>query len=202
MRFATLVRFPLWAFISAVVVILAIIINSSALADVIYSGTNFEIIESSPIDVGVTPLKAVTLTAVGNGLAKPSVFDSSRSGSGGTGITTTGNALYQIWEGDVSPTPTKTLLGYWGTIPQDLDTHFLVDKNNLSIPQGLDPSENRVDANHAENSWGGFGNSLTGTFSDSSATGSFLGFCLPCRAQRRKCNWISKSGPPAFRPNG
>ena len=144
---------------------------------IIYSSTNFDIEISNPIDVGTTPLKAVTLTAIGKNGALPNTFDSDKSGLGGTGITTVDNtlqlvnALHQIWEGGLASTPTNTLLGFWGPIPQNLDTHFLVNNGDIFIPPGLDPAED-ISPPSAEHTWGGYGTFLTGTFTDITAVNS------------------------------
>jgi hypothetical protein len=125
-----------------------------AQGDTIYTGTNFNIQVSTPVDVGTTPLKAITLTAIGKNGALPSAF-------GGTGISTIGNALHQIYEGNFVPTPTTTLI-VPGSIPENLDTHFLVDTNNIIAITA--PNENRNTLSAVENAFGGFGNVLNGVF--------------------------------------
>ena len=124
----------------------------------IYTGTNFAFQVSNPVVVGSTSLEAVTLRAVGKNGAVPNTFDSDQ---GGTGITTTTNALHQIWEFGAVQTPTLTL-NVPGSINQALDSHFLVNLSNLVIVHN--PSEDRV-ANPTYDPWGGFGTYLRGTFS-------------------------------------
>ncbi len=115
------------------------LISVSAQAELVYVGTNFDISVSSPVNVGVTPLKAVTLTAIGKDGALPDTFDSTKSGSGGTGITTASDLLHQVWEGGFSQTPTLTLAG--DPIPQHLDSHFLIE-TGLYLPGVSPPDEN------------------------------------------------------------
>ncbi len=128
--------------------------------EIIYSGTNFDIQLSTPVEVGITPLKAMTLTVLGKNNVVPNSFDGTRLG--GTGITTTGDALHQIWEYNASQTPTTTLI-VAGSIPENLDTHFLFGTDKIiSITA---PNENRNTLYTVENDYGGFGNSLNGVFS-------------------------------------
>jgi hypothetical protein len=128
-------------------------------AAIIYSGSNIDVQLSDPVDVG-TALKGITLTAIGKNGALPNSFDGTRLL--GTGITTTGDALHQIYEFNASPTPTTTLI-VAGSIPQNLDTHFLV--GNDKIISITPPTENRDTPFTVENAFGGFGNSLNGVFS-------------------------------------
>ncbi len=86
----------------------------------------------------------------------PNTFDSDQ---GGTGITTTTNALSQIWEYGTIQTPTLDLAV---PINQALDSHFLVNLGNLLIVHN--PNEDFV-ANPLYDPWGGFGTYLRGTFS-------------------------------------
>jgi hypothetical protein len=141
---------------------------SAAFAKSLYVGTNISLIASNPIPVGQA-LDAFTLTAVGANGAIPNTFDSSNSGQGGTGITTVGNNLAQVWEFNASPTPTNTLI-MPGDIPQQIDTHFLVDSN--AIFSAVAPQENRLVANPAEHPYAGFGNALWGTFAMGSQSAS------------------------------
>ena len=134
----------------------------AAQAELIYVGTNFDIEVSSPVDVGVTPLRAVILTAVGKNGFLPNTFDSTKSGFGGTGITTVGDSLHQVWEFGAFPTPILTLTA--DTIPQDLDTHFLIETGQY-LAGALAPTENRPTTDLTEDPRAGFGNSMTGTFS-------------------------------------
>jgi Dockerin type I domain len=133
---------------------------SMAIARSIYVGTNIDVVASNPVPVGLA-LEAFTLTAEGLNGAIPNTFDSTNSGQGGTGITTVGDNLAQVWEFNASPTPTNTLI-VPGDIPQQIDTHFLVDSG--AIFSAVAPQENRLVANPAENAYAGFGNALWGTF--------------------------------------
>ena len=144
------------------------IVQAELIFTTVFTGTNYDIQVSNPVDMGSESLMAVTLRAVGKNGAEPSTFDSDKSGLDGLGIYTTTNALHQVWEDGVVPTPTLTLLGYWGPIDQTLDTHFLVEDGNLSIPAGLDPEEDRAAS--------GYGTFLAGTFTDGAASGSAWDF--------------------------
>jgi hypothetical protein len=137
---------------------------SCARGAVIFSGVNFDVQVSNPVEVGVTPLEAITISVVGKNGLLPSAFDGTRLG--GTGITSTGNALHQIWEFGALATPTLTLAV--GGIPQNLDSHFLVTNDKI-IAQTA-PNENRIALSTAENAYGGFGNSLNGVFSLTGST--------------------------------
>ncbi|MBI2825856.1 MAG: PEP-CTERM sorting domain-containing protein [Planctomycetia bacterium] len=130
-------------------------------AKTIYLGANFDVFASNPINVG-NALEAFTLTAVGKNGAVPNTFDSSNSGAGGTGITSVGNALDQVWEFDAVPTPTSNVFSP-GTFPQQIDTHFLVD--STAIVSFVPPQENRITPNPSEHPFAGFGNALWGVFS-------------------------------------
>jgi hypothetical protein len=136
----------------------------------VYSGTNFVIQASNPVTL-VGTLQAVTLRAVGRNGAKPNTFDSTRDNTGGTGITAT--ALHEIWPYDLAGLMTPTLDV---TIPinQTLDTHFLVLTADLVIVNS--PSENRPVTDHLYDAWGGYGTSLTGTFSLKTATSTTWDF--------------------------
>jgi hypothetical protein len=125
----------------------------------VYHGTNFTIQASQPVSL-VGTLDAVTLRAVGLNGAKPNTFDGTKDNTGGTGITAA--ALHQIWPYDLAGLMTPTLDS---TIPinQTLDTHFLVLTANLVIVNS--PTENRPVTDHTYDFWGGYGTSLTGTFS-------------------------------------
>ncbi len=146
------------------VAVMAILSCQFAQADLIYTnvfaGTNFDIQVSNPVSLPGTSLEAVTLRAVGENGALPNTFDSDKSGRHGTGITTAVGDLNQIWFANVISTPTLTNVAYLSPTDQTLDTHFLVYDNNLSIPAGLNPSE---DLN------GGTGTFLKGTFTDITA---------------------------------
>jgi hypothetical protein len=127
----------------------------------LYDGTNINLVASNPVPVGLA-LEAFTLTADGLNGAVPNTFDSSNSGQGGTGITTVGTNLAQVWEfNGLVPTPTQNLV-IPGDIPQNIDTHFLVNSN--SIFSVVAPQENLLVANPTENPAAGFGNALWGTF--------------------------------------
>lgn len=132
-----------------------------AQAGVVFSGTYFDIQASSPVNVGVTPLRAITLTVIGKAGYNPKGFDSVVDG--GTGITTVGNKLHQIYQDGTEKTPTLTLDGDYDPIPQDLDTHFLVSLSSILATTA--PSENRPTADTTEHVYGGFGYKLTGVFS-------------------------------------
>jgi len=139
-----------------------------AQAGMIHVGTNFNVEVSTPTRVGVTPLWAVTLTAIGKDGALVNGFDG--TGTGG-GITTDGNLLHQVWEewppAPVSfATPTLDLVGTYtpeAPFPQELDTHFLVLSDEIIVNDA--PAENRSVLDATEDLRAGFGDSLTGTFS-------------------------------------
>jgi hypothetical protein len=142
----------------------------------VYSGTNFTIQASNPVSV-VGTLEAVTLRAVGLNGAKPNTFDSTIDNTGGTGITAT--ALHQVWPYDLEGLKTPTL-DITVSINQTLDSHFLVLNGNLVIVNSA--SENRTVTDHQYDSWGGYGASLTGTFSlksTSSTTWDFAYLVAP-----------------------
>lgn len=149
--------------VAAFAIIGQMVSTGIAQATVISVGTNFDIEVSTPIEVGITPLWAVTLTAVGKNGALPNTFDSDKSGAGGTGITTVGDLLHQVWEYGTIATPTLTLLGDPTPISQEVDTHFLVETADIATMSP--PAENKPTPYTVEDSRGGFGNSLTGTFS-------------------------------------
>jgi hypothetical protein len=151
---------------------------SAAQGITLYTGTNIDLVASNPVPVGLK-LEAFTLSAVGMNGAIPNTFDSSNSGQGGTGITTVGNNLAQVWEFNAVPTPTSNLDNP-GDIPQDIDTHFLV--NSTQIFSVVAPQENRLVPNPSENPDAGFGNALWGTFalsSQSSSTWNFAYVVVP-----------------------
>jgi len=143
----TILMVPLWP-------------RSIASAAIIYSGTNLDVQATSLVAPGGT-LRAFTRSAVGKNGAQPRVFDSTKSGQGGTGITTTGNLLHQVWEGGFVPTPTANLV-VPGSIPQSIDTHFLVDTASLFIAQL--PAENRPLLAPSLHPFAGYGSFLTGAF--------------------------------------
>ena len=149
----------------------------------IIPGSYFSVHVSDPISIGNTPLKAVTLTAVGNDDSLlPFLFDSTKTGQNGTGITTTANDLHQIWEYGSISTPTLTLQ-FPANPPQNpaidmnLDTHFLIENGQYStILNKPVPTENKIDAYTTEHDNGGFGNELYGLFyidNDTSSSWSF-----------------------------
>lgn len=142
--------------------------NRGAQAATLYTGNNFNVEASFLVPVSAN-LRAFTLIAVGKNGAQPRVFDSSKSGQGGTGITTTENRIHQVWEGGFVPTPTLNLV-VPGSIPQSIDSHFLVDNSSLFITQL--PAENRPIADPTLNPSAGYGNSLTGAFALVGAVGS------------------------------
>jgi len=137
-------------------------------AATIYTGSNFNVEASFLVPVSAS-LRGFTLIAVGKNGAQPRVFDSSKSGQDGTGITTTENRIHQVWEGGFVPTPTLNLV-VPGSIPQSIDSHFLVDTSSLFITQL--PAENRPIADPTLNPSAGYGNSLTGAFALVGAVGS------------------------------
>jgi hypothetical protein len=142
-------------------VILALAI--SAQAATIWTGTNVRVDASAPVHVGIA-LEAVTLTAVGIGGGLPNAFDGvGTTGDLHNGITTTGDALHQVWEVNVLQTPTLDVSIPADAAFQPIDSHFLVLNNDIAITSS--PTENRPTTYTVENANGGFGNSLTGTFS-------------------------------------
>ena len=160
----------LWIFVSPV--------DASA-ADTIWSwkGNSYEVTASQPIPVGRGPLWSVTLTVAGEDDVIPNTFDSTKSGSGGMGITTAGNQLHQVWAFNATPTPLQTLES-GDLIPrQDLDTHFLVDRDDVSFSIRF-PGENREVLDPFEDEWGGFGSFLDGTFSVRGRTDDTWPFAL------------------------
>ena len=137
------------------------LIPVTAQADMIYTGTNFDIEVSTAVDLEESPsLMAVTLTAIGKGGVLPVTFDSTFSGTGGTGITTVGNSLHQVWRGDGSQTWHRTPMVEVGY--DLLDTHFL-DTTPMTITQS--PEENKLVSNlETGDIYDGFGNHLVGAF--------------------------------------
>jgi hypothetical protein len=156
----------------------AILSGQFARADLIYTdiftGSNFTIQVSNPVNIAGTALEAVTLRAVGKNGAIPNTFDSDKSGAHGTGISTTGSALHQIWPLDRSSLKTPTLdMDEEDPFNQALDSHFLVYSANLI--SFIAPTEDRV-TNHVYDSQGGFGTYLRGTLTDMSAVSSVWDF--------------------------
>lgn len=168
MKVASQVRSLALILVPAVVAFSVVMSGSLAQAEIIvYSGTNFRVEVSSPVNVGITPLKAVTLTAIGLNGYKPNAFDS--TASSGTGITTTSNLLHQIYQlnedDEYQRTPTLLLDPNYDPIPLDLDTHFLISNNYIVPPGTTAPNENRPTVGSTENQpGGGYGNKLYGTF--------------------------------------
>jgi PEP-CTERM motif len=156
----------------------------------VYTGTNFDIQASNPVSLAGTSLEAVTLRAVGKNGAQPDTFDSDKSGRHGTGITTAVDALNQIWFANVVPTPTLTnVVAYLSPTDQTLDTHFLVYDNNLTIPRGLSPSEDRD---------GNVGTYLKGTFTDDTAVSSTWDFAYLVVPNGTTVNLDFEIGAPNF----
>jgi len=157
--------------VSAIVAISAAMTNRLAQAEIIFSGTHFDLQISSPIDVGDTmSLKAVPLTAVGKNGATPYAFDGVSNGHKGITTPLTSPALYQIKQpyidefGETShiSTPTNTLK-IPGSIPQSRDTHFLIDEGSYIAVN--DPTENNISVfTPLEYPYSGFDSSLTGLF--------------------------------------
>jgi len=157
------------ALTSAVVAISASFAGRLAWAETIYTSTNLDIVASAPVDVGTTPLKAITLTAVGKNGCIPTGFDSTKSDFDGlgTGITTSGNFLHQVGiKAGEYPFPLNNDLYTPTNNPQItpvLDTHFLIDPNTYLSFYG--PSETMNVINTADDIYGHYGDSLVGTFS-------------------------------------
>jgi hypothetical protein len=147
-------------------------------AATIYVGNSFDI--EATFLVAISPeLRAFTLQAVGKNGAQPRVFDSTKSGQGGTGITTADSRLHQVWEGGFVPTPTLNLVAP-ASIPQSLDSHFLVDTSSLFITHL--PAENRPLVDPALHPFAGYGSFLTGTFAlvgPASSTWNFAYIVVP-----------------------
>jgi hypothetical protein len=158
----------------------------------VYHGANFTIQASNPVSLGGT-LDAVTLRAVGLNGAKPNTFDGTKDNTGGTGITAA--ALHQIWPYDLVGLMTPTLDS---TIPinQTLDTHFLVLTANLVIVNT--PTENRPVTDHTYDSWGGYGTSLTGTFSLKTTAASTWDFAYLAVPAGTNVNLDFKVGAAGF----
>jgi hypothetical protein len=155
---STFVRFPILVVAVLIIGFYVVPANGDFIA---YSGTNFDIQVSTPVNVGVTPLKEMTLRVIGKNGYIPNGFDSVVNS--GTGITTATNSLYQIYQAGVLKTPTLTMDDDYDPIPLDLDTHFLISEGTY-IPISTLPSENRAALDTTENPYGGFGNKLYGTF--------------------------------------
>ena len=152
--------------------------SAPAAGKTLYDGTHISVVASNPVPVGQS-LLGFTLSAIGSGGAIPNTFDSTNSGQGGTGIGTVGENLAQVWEFNAVQTPTSNL-NVPGDIPQDIDTHFLVDSN--AIFSVVPPKENRVVPNTIENPYAGFGDALWGSFavlSQSSSTWDFAYVVVP-----------------------
>jgi hypothetical protein len=164
----------------------AIMIANVARAEIIFSSTNFDIEVSVPVNVGSTPLNAVTLTAVGKNGYKPKGFDSTKSDFGGlgTGITTTGNLLHQVGL-KIGEPPFFTINLFTPTnesnLAPTLDTHFLIDSGTYLSTYG--PSENMNVINTTDHAYGHYGDSLVGTFSlnslPTSSTWNFAYLVVP-----------------------
>jgi hypothetical protein len=152
--------------IRSVVVCALVGLCATAQGATIWTGTNFRIDVSAPVNVGVN-LQAVTLTAVGLNGARPNAFDGVTGGA--TGITTSGNLLAQVTEFAPlgSPTPTLTLLNAGNSVYYPVDTHFLVQPPAIISVESPSETVNVADATNAPN--GGYGNSLTGQFALSTA---------------------------------
>ncbi len=150
-----------------------VLLCASAQGATVWTGTNFRIDASAPVSVGVN-LQAVTLTAVGLNGALPNAFDGVTGG--GTGITTTGNLLAQVFEFAPmgSPTPTLTLIVPGNSVFYPVDSHFLVQPP--AIISTIAPSENMLVANNTEAANAGFGNSLNGQFALSGAPAAVWDF--------------------------
>jgi hypothetical protein len=149
---------PIRPFIACALVLLC----ATAQGATLWTGTNFRIDASAPIDVGIN-LQAVTLTAVGLNGALPNAFDGITGGA--TGITTTGNLLAQVFEFGApagSPTPTLALILPANSVNYPIDSHFLVQPPG--IISTIAPAENMAVADSTEATFAGFGNSLTGQF--------------------------------------
>jgi hypothetical protein len=161
MRSATPIKDITQLFVLFALALSSVLMASYAQADIIiFSDANFDIKASNPVSVGTTPLQAIILTATGKNGYKPKGFDSSKSdyGGGGTGITTTGNDLYQVGMPTVGLyTPTNS-----PNLNPTLDTHFLLNSNTyISIN---DPTETMNVANSSDDPNGYYGNSLAGNF--------------------------------------
>lgn len=161
-----------WVLIPAVVGTLFTVLFATcpAQATTIYSGSSFQVEVTSPVPVGTTALNLVAfeLKAIGLAGVKPNSFDSANEGSGGSGITTTGSLLHQVWEFGSVQTPTETL-NVADSIPMDLDTHFLLEDSDLLTLS--DPDEEVPDGAGLvlypaplEHEHAGFRHELTGTF--------------------------------------
>jgi hypothetical protein len=134
----------------------------NAYSATIWWGNNIDIQVSDPVPVGNAPLWAVTLTAAGKNGAKPSVFDSTKSGTGGTGISTTPCSLHQVWEFGVIPTPISTIQS--DPIPQQLDSHFLIYSGTF-FAGPVAPTENWRKSAPIEDARAGYGDQMIGLFS-------------------------------------
>ncbi len=141
-------------------------------AEIIYTGTYFDIQVSAPIDVGTTnTFKAVTLTAVGKNGYCPNAFDYAGSGIVTWENGTTASKLHQIYQHDEDnnkvKTPTlSTEQGCYPLTPTQLalDSHFLVYNDNIAII--TTPAENKTSLYPGEDpSYGFIGSYLIGAFS-------------------------------------
>jgi hypothetical protein len=177
MSFFLRVRSLALALTFAVTAISATLAGRLAWADTIYSSTNLDIEASAPIDVGTTPLKAITLTVVGKNGYIPIGFDSSKSDFEvpGTGITTTGS-FYNIYQHDADGATTKTPTlsmqpDYFSLTSTELslDTHFLVHDLVTDPLQNVNasgaPTETKTSTSTIESPYGFLTNKLSGTFS-------------------------------------
>ncbi len=137
--------------------------NIASAENIVYSGTDFDVTVSDPVDVGIA-LKAVTLTATGKSGKLLSGFDGVSDGM--TGIVTQGDSLHQVWQIGALETPTLTQTEAVELIPAEIfntvDTHFLFEE--AEILGTVNPTETRGVQNDSEHAYAGFGDQLTGTF--------------------------------------
>ncbi len=180
MIFATQNRSRLLRPVWAIVLIMMVSSGRSARAEILYyyHGTNFDVQVSLSGYVGTTPLRVLTLTAIGTNVggyvAIPSIFDSTNDNTGGTGITTTGNKLHQVYQhnayGDTNKTPTLSMDDSFPSLDStelSFDTHFLIHELTTDPLKDAtvfvtSPTENRYPP--GEIPYSGYGSYLRGGF--------------------------------------
>jgi hypothetical protein len=155
------VRSLAWVLVPAVMSGVAAVFSGAAQAEIIFSGTNIDVKVSDPVSVGMSPLKAITLTAVGKNGFFPNGFDSTRTNQGGTGITSEGDNLHQVGMPQINYyTPTNN-----PNISLLIDTHFLIGPPSYVSGTVLPSETMNIASAILGDTNGYFGNSLYGIFS-------------------------------------